>query len=244
MQHLWLFVLIAIVWAMPEMWIHGCQPAIKDVVMGTHIQNDATYNKCNLTLSMGDIRYPLSNIDPWQNYTISFRPNFGQVEIHALISATSGKIDVGTGYGTKDKCSQDGMTGVLWRGITDPNGVTDIFFKFYPLGNPNIKFAVTCSEGIGNPVYQDVLLIGNYTLPVLDDGSASIALAVVVLLMIILPISGIAIYCLWVKCKDRILTRPDASSVPGKEEEEEEEDEKPKKPRKDTHKYENIKDDD
>jgi len=201
-----LFLFLGAVYTMPEMWIHGCQPARGDVVMGTHIRDDATTNKCNLSLSALGPFLPVNVINASLQYQISFRPNFGQVQIHCLLSATAGSIDVGSGYGHKDKCSQDGMSGVLWKGIGDPDGVTDIPFLYTPnVNQPNIKFAVTCSEGIGTPVYQHLLLIGNYTLPSDDIGSASKALAVVVLLMIILPITRIAIYCFWVKFKNRIV---------------------------------------
>jgi len=241
------FALIAIAYAMPEMWIHGCQPAVNEIVMGSHIKDDKDFNKCNLTLTAlnQDNKISLRAINTSQNYMIQFRPNFGQISLHCLLSVTSGKIELGVGYGHKDKCDEDGMSGVLWKGIGDPDGVTDIPFLYTPnVGNPDVKFAVTCSEGIGTPVYQHALLIGNYALPKSEDGQASVALAVVVLLMIVLPISGIAIYCFWVKCKNRILNRADPPTV-GTGDEEEEEEEKPEKPtKKKKDKYENIKDED
>jgi len=223
--------------AMPEMWVKGCQPQINDLVMTTSVKDDKTTNLCNLTLSNVGSNVALSAIDTTQNYTISFRPNFGVlVEIHCLLSVTAGKIDLGAGYAYKDNCVAMGISAVLWRGNADPNGLTDIPFRYTPTaGQSGIQFTVTCSEGIGNPVYQHMLLIGNYT-ATYDDNSTSIAVAVVVLLMIILPISGIAIYCLWVKCKDRILNK-DMPSI-GQDDDDEEEDKPAIKKKKE---YENIK---
>jgi hypothetical protein len=231
---------------MPEMWIHGCQPAIKDIVMSTHIKDDKDSNKCNLTL-YGVDSIPLRSIaDTSPPYRISFRPNFGSsdVQIHCLLSATTGVIGLNNGsYGYKENCISAGTSAVLWRGHPDPNGLENIAFNFTPqVGQLDIKFTVTCSEGIGAPVYQHLLYIGNYSVPVVEEIQSSVALAVVVLLMIILPICGILIYCGWIKLKGRV-----GSAVPpptvGKDDDEDDEEEKSQKKGK-KEKYENIKDKD
>jgi len=226
--------------AFPELWAHGCQPHIRDNVMSTLVLDDATTNKCNLTLTQDGSTW-LQNVNTSQPYIIQFRPNFGQIFIHCLLSATTGTIDVGSGYGHKDKCTNDGMSGVLWKGIADGDGVTQIPFKYTPnVANGNIKFAVTCSEGIGHPVYQHVLLIGNYTVPADELITTGPGLAILLLLSIILPIVGVTLYCSWKHFCRKPRTPP---SVGKDEDEEEEEEEETIKKTSKKNKYENLKED-
>jgi len=200
MISLLILIIQVLVEAFPEMWINTCQPEIGDTVMATRIVDDSIPNRCNLSLSLTQNGTSwLNTMNTTQTYFIQVRPNFGGNYIHFLLSVTTGQISLGTGYGYKDRCS--GQSGILWKGQTDPNGAALISFKFSPIGTPNVKFAVTCSEGIGTQVYQHYLLVGNYTLPPAEEGDASLALAVVILLMVIVPMAGLVIYLIIFKCK-------------------------------------------
>jgi len=236
------------VYAFPEMFL-GCQPQIDDRIMTSYVQDDKTWNKCNITLWDTVAQTETTNITLNGTYQIRIRPNFGGEQIHMLISASSGALSQqpGGAYGVKDYCDE-GMVGVIWSGLTDMQGVTYVNFNWRPTGSDDVKFAVTCTTDFGQAIFQHQLFTGTYQPPKEDIIKGSVGLAVVVALMVFIPIGAVVLYCVWFKVKP-MLAGGSAPSTSRKEETKDEEDEeeeeekpKPKKKSKRKDKFEKLDD--
>jgi len=187
----------------------GCTPRISEVIMGTKVLDDTYEGKLPLQLWDDVKNVVIGNetlINPYQNYTIQVLPNYGAAHlIHMIVMATSGHIDIAhsgpvgqSPIDEKKECAHNGYTGVVWHGITDPLGAEEINFRWTPatFGNATaVKFSATAATDYLAPVYQHALYTGGYHDLADDTTQGDIALAVVVVLMLLIPISGIVLYC-------------------------------------------------
>jgi len=217
--------------------------------MTSYVQDDKTWNKCNITLWDTITNIGVTNVTLNGTYQLRVRPNFGGENIHMLISASSGSLSQqpGNAYGKKDYCTE-GMVGVMWSGLTDPQGVTLISFDWRPTGHDDVKFAVTCTTDFGEKIYQHQLFTGTYQPPKEDVTHGSVALAVVVALMVFVPIGAVALYCVWFKVRPMLSGNVPSSSRKEEtkddyDDDEEEDKPKPKKKGKRKDKFEKLEDD-
>lgn len=177
--------------------------------MGTTVLNDTLYGKLQIQL-WDDIALDFvalnQTISTTQNYTIMITPTYGSAHlIHMIVAATSGKIDIShsgpigeSPIGLKPECSYNGATGVIWHGITDPLNAEVINFRWTPATTGNgtaVKFSATTGTDYLDPVYQRLYFTGGYADKPLDTTKGSIALAVLIALMLLLPITILVIYC-------------------------------------------------